>query len=63
MVSAVSIPSLLVALSSGLCWVGYALFMQDNFIVFTSLLATSITLATALLEAHISRLAKQAHLA
>lgn len=63
MVSAVSIPSLAVALTSGLCWVGYALFMHDNYIVFTSLLATSITLSTALLEAHIARLAKQAHLA
>ena len=63
MVSAVSIPSLAVALTSGLCWVGYAVFMQDNYIVFTSLLATSITLSTALLEAHIARLAKQAHLA
>jgi len=63
MVSAVSIPSLAVALTSGLCWVGYAVFMHDNYIVFTSLLATSITLSTALLEAHIARLAKQAHLA
>ena len=62
MVSAVSISSLLVAFSSFVCWDLYAVFTGNSFIFMTTTIAMSITVATALLEAHIARLAKQAHL-
>jgi uncharacterized protein with PQ loop repeat len=62
MVSAVSISSLAVAVGSMVCWLLYAIFTGNSFIVLTTSLAMSIMLATAFLEAHIARLAKQAHL-
>ena len=63
MVSAVSISSLLVALTSMTCWGLYAIFTEDSFIILTTIVAMSITISTAVLEAHIARLAKKAHLA
>jgi uncharacterized protein with PQ loop repeat len=63
MVSAVSISSLLVALTSMTCWGLYAIFTENSFIILTTIVAMSITISTAVLEAHIARLAKQAHLA
>ncbi len=62
MVSAVSIPSLLITLASTSCWLAYAFLTEDYFIVFTTSLAISITLITALVENHIANLAKKAHL-
>jgi uncharacterized protein with PQ loop repeat len=62
MVSAVSIPSLLVALSSMLCWGIYALLTDDTFIILTTLVSISIAGSTALLEGHIARLARKAKL-
>ena len=63
MVSAVSISSLLVALTSMTCWGLYAIFTENSFIILTTIVAMSITISTAVLEAHIARLAKKAHLA
>jgi uncharacterized protein with PQ loop repeat len=63
MVSAVSISSLLVALTSMTCWGLYAIFTENSFIILTTIVAMSITISTAVLEAHIARLAKRAHLA
>jgi uncharacterized protein with PQ loop repeat len=63
MVTAVSIPSLLITLASVFCWLAYAFLTKDYFIVFTTSLAISITLITALVENHIANLAKKAHLA
>jgi len=63
MVSAVSISSLVVAFTSMACWGLYAIFTGNNFIMLTTSVAMLITIATTLLEAHIARLAKQAHLA
>lgn len=63
MVTAVSIPSLLITLASTTCWLAYAFLTKDYFIVFTTSLAISITLITALVEKHIANLAKKAHLA
>ena len=62
MVSAVSISSLLVALTSMTCWGLYAIFTENSFIILTTIVAMSITISTAVLEAHIARLAKKAHL-
>jgi uncharacterized protein with PQ loop repeat len=62
MVTAVSIPSLLITMASVLCWLIYAFLERDYFIVFTSFLAIGITLITALVENHIANLAKKAHL-
>lgn len=62
MVTAVSIPSLLITLASVLCWLTYAFLTKDYFIVFTSALALGITLTTAAVESHIASLAKKAHL-
>jgi uncharacterized protein with PQ loop repeat len=62
MVSAVSISSLAVAVASMTCWGLYAILTGNNFIVLTTSVAMTITLATTFLEAHIARLAKQAHL-
>lgn len=62
MVTAVSIPSLLVAVTSMLCWGAYAILTQRGFIVLTTSVAMGITLATAFVEAHIANLAKRAHL-
>ena len=62
MVSAVSISSLLVALTSMACWGAYAILTGNSFIVLTTIVAMSITISTALLEAHIARLARKAHL-
>jgi uncharacterized protein with PQ loop repeat len=62
MVSAVSIPSLLITLASTSCWLAYAFLTKDYFIVFTTSLAIGITLITALVENHIANLAKKAHL-
>lgn len=62
MISAVSIPSLLITLASTSCWLAYAFLTEDYFIVFTTSLAISITLITALVENHIANLAKKAHL-
>jgi uncharacterized protein with PQ loop repeat len=63
MVSAVSIPSMLITLASTSCWLAYAFLTKDYFIVFTTSLAISITLITAIVENHIANLAKKAHLA
>ena len=63
MVSAVSISSLLVALTSITCWGLYAIFTQNGLIVLTTLVGMLLTVSTAVLESHIARLAKQAHLA
>jgi uncharacterized protein with PQ loop repeat len=63
MVTAVSIPSLMVAFVSMACWESYALLTGDHLVVLTTGVAIAITLATALMEAHIARLAKQAALA
>ncbi len=63
MVTAVSIPSLLITLASTLCWLAFAFLTEDYFIVFTTSLAIGITLITALVENHIANLAKKAQLA
>jgi uncharacterized protein with PQ loop repeat len=63
MVTAVSISSLMVAFSSMACWEVYALLTGDHLVVLTTAVAIAITLSTALMEAHIARLAKQARLA
>ena len=63
MVTAVSISSLVVAFTSMACWEAYAILTGDHLIVITTLVAITITLTTALVEAHIARLAKMAHLA
>jgi uncharacterized protein with PQ loop repeat len=62
MVSAVSISSLLITLASTMCWLTYAFLTKDYFIVFTTSLAITITLITAIVENHIANLAKKAHL-
>lgn len=63
MVTAVSISSMLVAVTSMLCWGAYAILTQRGLIVLTTSVALSITLATAAVEAHIARLARKAQLA
>lgn len=63
MVTAVSISSMLVAVTSMLCWGAYAILTQRGLIVLTTAVALSITLATAAVEAHIARLARKAQLA
>lgn len=60
MVTAVSISSMLVAVTSMLCWGAYAILTQRGLIVLTTSVALSITLATAAVEAHIARLAHKA---
>lgn len=62
MVSAVSISSLVVAVTSMLCWGAYAILTERSLIVLTTAVSMGITLATALVEAHIARLAKTQHL-
>lgn len=55
--TAVSVQSLLVALVSMSFWMGFAILTENKLIVLTTIVAMSITLATAVIE---SRIAKRA---
>ncbi|MEN9989754.1 MAG: hypothetical protein RL508_733 [Actinomycetota bacterium] len=58
--TAVSVSSLLIAVSSMACWGVYSVLNQNAVVMATTAVALSITLATALLE---SRIARRAQLA
>lgn len=53
--TAVSIPSLLVSVTSMCFWMSFAILTNDPTVVVTTSVALAITLATALLESRISR--------
>jgi uncharacterized protein with PQ loop repeat len=53
--TAVSIPSLAVALTSMAFWMAFALLTQNSLVTTTTAVAIAITLLTALLEVNISR--------
>lgn len=59
-VTAVSIPTLLIALTSGCFWLLYAVFTENMFVVLTTLVAISINLATGALEFRIAARARAA---
>jgi len=56
--TAVSVPSLLVALTSMAFWMAFAVLTENSLVVATTSVAISVTLATALLEVSISKRAK-----
>lgn len=56
--TAVSISSLVVALSSMAFWMAYAILTENPLVVLSTSIAIATTVATALLEAHIARHAK-----
>ena len=61
MVTAVSVSSLAIAFTSMICWLLYAIFTGDKFIVATTVVSMVITALTAAVELHIARLARAAH--
>ena len=54
-VTAVSIPSLVVALTSMFFWMAFAVLTENALVVTTTIVAISITLLTALVELNIAR--------
>jgi uncharacterized protein with PQ loop repeat len=54
-VTAVSIPSLVVALTSMVFWMGFAVLTENSLVVVTTTVALSITLLTALVELNIAK--------
>ena len=58
--TAVSVPSLVVSLTSMSFWMAFAILTQNSLVVFTTTVALTITLLTALLEVNISRRAAAA---
>jgi uncharacterized protein with PQ loop repeat len=53
--SAVSVQSLLVALTSVTCWLVFAVLTENTLVTATTIIALSITLATAVLERNIAK--------
>jgi uncharacterized protein with PQ loop repeat len=58
--TAVSVSSLVVSLTSMSFWMAFAILTQNTLVIFTTTVAITITLLTALLEANISRRASAA---
>jgi uncharacterized protein with PQ loop repeat len=58
--TAVSVPSLLVALTSMCFWMAFAVLTENHLIVMTTTVAITITLLTALVELNIARRAAMA---
>lgn len=54
-VTAVSIPSLVVALTSMIFWMAFAVLTENSLIVTTTIVAMSITLLTAVVELNIAK--------
>jgi uncharacterized protein with PQ loop repeat len=56
--TAVSLPSLLVALTSMAFWVAFAILTENSLVITTTSVAISVTLATALLEGSMAKRAQ-----